>query len=282
MKKTLAAILAFSMVLSISSCNKSDNSDVSESEITSSVTDETNAEESENNETESDTESESETEGAETEAKPQIDESKLSYDFSGLDSGKCMTMLTSGKYHVLIKYVIMGESMYQDLYFCDGSMLMTTDYMGTAYTMLYKDKTQYTIFEDIYYTTPAGELFGSGDMFEKFAYYESGTTELEGVTYKYDEYYQETTQALTKVLMKEDNTVFAFVSGEQVMYIEKYDQDFDPAQVIALSENAKEVSAEEFNTQLMNKLAGETAAESENADENSADTENEADMEAES
>ena len=75
MKKTLAAILAFSMVLSISSCNKSDNSDVSESEITSSVTDETNAEESENNETESDTESESETEGAETEAKPQIDES---------------------------------------------------------------------------------------------------------------------------------------------------------------------------------------------------------------
>lgn len=104
MKKTLAVILAFSMVLSISSCNKSDNSDVSESEITSSVTDETNAEESENNETES----ESETEGAETEAKPQIDESKLSYDFSGLDSGKCMTMLTSGKYHVLIKYVIMG------------------------------------------------------------------------------------------------------------------------------------------------------------------------------
>lgn len=266
MKKTLAAILAFSMILSVSSCNKSDKNEVSESESTSSVTDESSAEGSEDSETESDTESDTETD-SETEAEPKIDESKLSYDFSGLDSGECMTMLTSGKYHVLIKYVIMGESMYQDLYFGDGSMLMTTDYMGTAYTMLYKDKIQYTIFEDIYYTTPAGELFGSGDMFEKFAYYESGTTELEGVTYKYDEYYQETTQALTKVLMKEDNTVFAFMSGDQVMYIEKYDQDFDPAQVIALSENAKEVSAEEFNTQLMNKLAGNTEAASETPEE---------------
>ncbi len=107
------------------------------------------------------------------------------------------------------------------------------------------------------------EDLGSSDMFEGFGYIGSGETELDGVKYKYDEYYQTTTNSTTKFLMTDSNELYALQSAEKTMYIEKYDADFDSSAELNIPENTKELSADEFNTVFLQKVAGNTAGLSE-------------------
>ncbi|MBE6853059.1 MAG: hypothetical protein E7505_06240 [Ruminococcus sp.] len=251
MKKIITALLLASMVLSFASCSsEKDNQDSGLQSQTTASDDSSATSES----AVSDADAQPDDEPAVT----TIDTSKLIYDFKGLDSEECITVLTSKKYYIRFRYDYMEQPMYQDLYYDNGKMYITTDFMGTKYSVLYQDKTQYTISDDMYCKTDVGEQgdIGSADMFEGFAYVESGETELEGTKYKYDEYYQTTTDSMTKMLLTDDNKVYAFQSGDKLMYIEAYSSDFDPDEKIAIPEGTREVSEEEFNTLFLEKLVG--------------------------
>lgn len=252
MKRIIAALLSFTVVFSLASCSKKGtetNVKVEEPLLTESAFSEIGTEE------------------------PAEDEEtvEIIYDFKGLDSEKAITVLTSDKYHIRFRYDVTGQAMYQDVYYDSSDILVRIEFLQTSYSILYKDGVQYTIIDDIYYRMPSDEPedIGSSDMFEGFGYIGSGTAELDGKEYKYDEFYQTTTDSTTKFLLDDKNELYALQSSDKTMYIEKYDTDFESEKMICIPEGTKELSADEFNTKFMEKVAGNTAVSETKNEENS-------------
>lgn len=266
LKKILAAVLSFSMVMVLASCNESTTEESSTAtEVTTVATEEvtTVAEESSAAETEA---AVAVTEAAES----TIDKSKLVYDFAGLDSEEVMKVFSSGKYY--LKYSIPMYGMEQSLYFDNGQILVSASMSGMESTSLIKDGKQYMLMDDMYYQLPESEVQdgASEDMFAGFGYIESGTTDVEGTTYKYDEFYQESTDSRTKFLLTDDNKLWGFESDGVVMQIVEYSGDFDTEAKIAFPEGASEVAEDVFMEAFMAKMYGtdDTATE-DGATENS-------------
>ncbi|WP_044974225.1 hypothetical protein [Ruminococcus sp. HUN007] len=146
--------------------------------------------------------------------------------------------------------------MKQDIYYTRNGILVNVDFMDTVYSTLYKDGFQYTLIDDIYYKVPVDDADdNSVDMFADYGYVESGETELEGKTYKYDEFYQGTTDTFSKFLI-DNNKLYAILSEDgSAMYIEKLDDSFEES-ILSMPSSAKEVTQEEFNTKFVEKVAG--------------------------
>ncbi|MDO5149863.1 MAG: hypothetical protein ACI4KB_10905 [Oscillospiraceae bacterium] len=260
MKRIIAALISFSVIFMFASCSSEKNSSslpekavVTESAETTEVTEVTEVT---------------------TEEEPVV---TVIYDFKGLDSEKSVSVLTSDKYHIRFRCNVEGQFMYQDVYFDTDDIIVGTEYLNTKYSVLFKDQVQYTIIDDIYYRMPSEEpeKIGTADMFEGYGYIGSGKTELDGKTYKYDEFYQDTTKSTSQFLLDEKNELCAIISGDKIMYIEICDSDFNSDEIICVPKDAKEVSAEEFNTQFLEKVAGNTAAD-ENSESGVPETESEA------
>lgn len=266
MKRIIAALVSFSVIFMFASCSsgKTSSSASGDAMVT---------------ETSDSAQTTEVTEVMETE-EPQI---TVIYDFKGLDSEKSVSVLTSDKYHIRFRCDVEGQFMYQDVYFDTDDIIVGTEYLNTKYSVLFKDQVQYTIIDDIYYRMPTEEpeKIGTADMFEGYGYIGSGTTELDGKKYKYDEFYQDTTKSTSKFLLDEKNELCAIISGDKIMYIEICDTDFSSDEVISVPKDAKEVSAEEFNTQFLEKVAGNTAAVSETSEESAAETDEEIEEQAE-
>lgn len=263
MKRIIVALISFSVIFMFASCSSEKNSSslpekavVTESAETTEVTEVT------------------------TEEEPVV---TVIYDFKGLDSEKSVSVLTSDKYHIRFRCNVEGQFMYQDVYFDTDDIIVGTEYLSTKYSVLFKDQVQYTIIDDIYYRMPSEEpeKIGTADMFEGYGYIGSGTTELDGKTYKYDEFYQDTTKSTSQFLLDEKNELCAIISGDKIMYIEICDSDFNSDEIISVPKDAKEVSAEEFNTQFLEKVAGNTAAVSETSEKTPAESDEEIGEQAE-
>ena len=241
LKKIIASLLALSFCALITSCDSKENS-TSENRDASLETG--------NSKTES---TDAADEAESTEASVQV-----SYDFSGIASEKAIKMLTSDKYHLRFSTDYSGESMSQEVYYTKDGILVNVDFMNTVYSNLYKDNTQYTIIDDVYYKVPVDDTdAASVDMFEDFGYVSSGETELDGKTYKYDEFYQGTTGAYSKFIMEGDKLLAIRNYDDTVMKIETLDDSFDES-TVSVPEGAKEVSQDEFNTIFLQKVAGVT------------------------
>ncbi len=252
MKRIIAALVSFTVIFMVASCSSGKNSSSSPEETIVTESAQT-----------------TEVTGAAEVTMTGVPEITVIYDFEGLDSEKSVSVLTSDKYHIRFRCNVEGQFMYQDVYFDTDDIIVETEYLSTKYSVLFKDQVQYTIIDDIYYRMPSEEpeKIGTADMFEGYGYIGSGTTELDGKTYKYDEFYQDTTESTSKFLLDEKNELCAMISGNKTMYIEICDSDFNSDEIISVPKNAKEVSAEEFNTQFLEKVAGNTAAVSETSEE---------------
>ena len=241
LKKIIASLLALSFCALITSCDSKENSTAEKRDASS----ETGSSKTESTDAADEAES--------TEASVQV-----SYDFSGIASEKAIKMLTSDKYHLRFSTDVSGESMSQEIYYTKDGILVNVEFMNTVYSNLYKDNTQYTIIDDVYYKVPVDDTdAASVDMFEDFGYVSSGETELDGKTYKYDEFYQGTTGAYSKFIMEGDKLLAIRNYDDTVMKIETLDDSFDES-TVSVPEGAKEVSQDEFNTIFLQKVAGVT------------------------
>lgn len=242
LKKIIASLLALSFCALITSCDSKENSTTEKKEASSEA-----------GSSKSDSTSDASDEAENTEASVQV-----SYDFDGIASEKAIKMLTSDKYHLKFSTDVSGESMSQEIYYTKDGILVNVNFMNTVYTNLYKDKTQYTIIDDVYYKVPVEDAEAeSVDMFEDYGYVSSGETELDGKTYKYDEFYQGTTGAYTKFIMDGDKLYAIRNYDDTVMKIETLDDSFDD-NAVSVPEGAKEVDQDEFNTIFLQKVAGVT------------------------
>lgn len=242
LKKIIASLLAISICVVFTSCDgkennqteKNDTSSLAESSASDGTNDESAVAES-------------------TDTSVQV-----SYDFDGIVSEKAVKTLTSDKYHLKFSTDVSGQSMSQEIYYLNGGILVNVEFMNTVYTNIYKDKTQYTIIDDVYYKLPVEDNdTNSVDMFEDYGYVSSGETELEGKTYKYDEFYQGTTGTVSKFIMDGDRLYAIQNSDNTIMKIEALDDSFDDG-VVSVPAGAKEVSQDEFNTLFLQKVAGVT------------------------
>ena len=242
LKKILASLLAISICSVFTSCDGKENNQTEKND-TSSLT-ESSASDGTNDES-------AEAESTETSV-------QVSYDFDGIASEKAVKTLTSDKYHLKFSTDVSGQSMSQEIYYLNGGILVNVEFMNTVYTNIYKDKTQYTIIDDVYYKLPDEDNdTDSVDMFEDYGYVSSGETELDGKNYKYDEFYQGTTGTLSKFIMDGDKLYAIQNSDSTVMKIEALDDSFDDS-VVSVPAGAKEVSQDEFNTLFLQKVAGVT------------------------
>jgi hypothetical protein len=243
LKKIIASLLAISVCAVITSCNSKENS-TAEKKDTSSAT--------ESSEPDNTDDAADEAESTETSSV------QVSYDFDGIASEKAVKMLTSDKYHLKFSTDVSGQPMSQEIYYLNGGILVNVEFMNTVYTNIYTDKTQYTIIDDIYYKLPVEDAeTDSVDMFEDYGYVSSGETELDGKTYKYDEFYQGTTGTYSKFIMDGDMLYAIQNNDNTVMKIETLDDSFDDS-AVSVPAGAKEVSQDEFNTLFLQKVAGVT------------------------
>ncbi len=259
MKKILAGVLALSMVLVISSCGKDDKSskkskDSKEKAAVTSETEETTEESSESKDSSSEVIIDSSNE-------VDIDKSKLTYDFKGLASEPYITVLTSDKY--MLKYSVPDYGMSQTVYLDGENEFMTIEMSGIEYSMLYLDKAQYMLGNNQYAKDDSKitdiEGLGVSKMFSNFALYESGEEDIDGKTYKYDEYYQESADSLIKLLISEDGDLYALESQDVYMLVDEFSADFDSSKIMAIPEGATEVSADELRQSLYGRASDEDA-----------------------
>ncbi len=253
-RKLTAFVLAFCTAAALCSCGNSKNTE-------SSLPEKNAAEQSEAVNTET-----TETpEGEVTEVTAaEEDKVEVSYDFSGLASENAVKILTSEKYHIKFRYVFEKQEMYQEIYYYKGDSLSIIEIINTEYSVLYRPASneKYTILGDVYSKSEpeSDEASVIQDMFLDYGYTGSGETEIDGKKYSYDEFYQEADRAFTKFIMNDEGKLYAIQSAENTIYIEECDDDFDPAEVIALSDDMKELSSDEFNTVFMEEVLGNTEA----------------------
>jgi len=260
MKKILAGVLALSMVLVMSSCGKDEKSS-KDSKETTAVT--TTAETEETTEESSESDGSSAAASGDSSSESKIDPADLKYDFKGIASEKYITAFSSGKY--MLKYSIPDYGMSQTVYLDGENEYMSMEMSGMNYSMLYLDKVQYMLGDNQYAKMESGESsipgLGVADMFSDFGLYKSGEEDVDGKTYKYDEYYQEATGQTIKLLVSDNGDLYALGVEGMYMIVEEFNDDFDSSKIMAIPEGAKEVSAEELQKSLSGGIAGGDAAE---------------------
>lgn len=243
-RKTAAFLAAMMMTFSVTSCGSSEKAAPEKETTEQSVTETTKK-----------------ADPFEKTAEDAEEETNLVFDYTGLDSEKAIKAITSDRYHMVFTCDYDDQVMKRDIYFDTvSSVLDRTYFMNMDYSTIYSDGTKYNVIDDIYFSSPVPENDKTTDSyrFEGYGYTGSGETEFEGKKYKYDEFSQGYEDSVMKLLLNEDNSLYAIVSDGSVMYIEVCDADFDPAKVIKVPDGLTEVSENDFNTIFLDKVLSNT------------------------
>ncbi|MBE6841370.1 MAG: hypothetical protein E7510_00875 [Ruminococcus sp.] len=273
-KKLLAGLLSLSMVFVMASCGETEESSTAgkTEETTSSAETEATTEEAEETEAEEEKEEVVEEEEETTE----IDKSKLVYDFAGLDSEEIVKIFTSGKYMLTLSMTDFG--MEQTIYFDNEKCRQSISSMGMGYDVLITDGKSYMLLEDAHCEVPLEEAgidssTETMDMFAELGYYESGETEYNGSTCRFDKYYESVSDTLISFIMDDSNELVAMEAEGMVMGVSEYSGDFD-ASLLEISPDSRAVDQEEFGNLMMAAMGmgdmvageGEEGAETEEAE----------------
>lgn len=281
-KKLLAGLLSLSMVFVMASCGETEESSTAgKTEETTTSSAETEATTEEAEETEAEEEKEEVVE--EEEETTEIDKSKLVYDFAGLDSEEFVKIFTSGKYMLTLSMTDFG--MEQTIYFDNEKCRQSISSMGMGYDVLITDGKSYMLLEDAHCEVPLEEAgidssTETMDMFAELGYYESGETEYNGSTCRFDKYYESVSDTLISFIMDDSNELVAMEAEGMVMGVSEYSGDFD-ASLLEISPDSRAVDQEEFGNLMMAAMGmgdmvageGEEGAETEEAEEAEATTE---------
>lgn len=274
-KKLLAGLLSLSMVFVMASCGETEESSTAgKTEETTTSSAETEATTEEAEETEAEEEKEEVVE--EEEETTEIDKSKLVYDFAGLDSEEFVKIFTSGKYMLTLSMTDFG--MEQTIYFDNEKCRQSISSMGMGYDVLIKDGKSYMLLEDAHCEVPLEEAgidssTETMDMFAELGYYESGETEYNGSTCRFDKYYESVSDTLISFIMDDSNELVAMEAEGMVMGVSEYSGDFD-ASLLEISPDSRAVDQEEFGNLLAQAMGmgdlvageGEEGAEAEEAE----------------
>lgn len=274
-KKLLAGLLSLSMVFVMASCGETEESSTAgKTEETTTSSAETEATTEEAEETEAEEEKEEVVE--EEEETTEIDKSKLVYDFAGLDSEEFVKIFTSGKYMLTLSMTDFG--MEQTIYFDNEKCRQSISSMGMGYDVLIKDGKSYMLLEDAHCEVPLEEAgidssTETMDMFAELGYYESGETEYNGSTCRFDKYYESVSDTLISFIMDDSNELVAMEAEGMVMGVSEYSGDFD-ASLLEISPDSRAVDQEEFGNLMMTAMGmgdmvageGEEGAETEESE----------------
>lgn len=274
-KKLLAGLLSLSMVFVMASCGETEESSTAgKTEETTTSSAETEATTEEAEETEAEEEKEEVVE--EEEETTEIDKSKLVYDFAGLDSEEFVKIFTSGKYMLTLSMTDFG--MEQTIYFDNEKCRQSISSMGMDYDVLITDGKSYMLLEDAHCEVPLEEAgidssTETMDMFAELGYYESGETEYNGSTCRFDKYYESVSDTLISFIMDDSNELVAMEAEGMVMGVSEYSGDFD-ASLLEISPDSRAVDQEEFGNLLAQAMGmgdlvageGEEGAETEEAE----------------
>ena len=159
--------------------------------------------------------------------------------------------------------------------------------------IVFEDGKSYMLLEDAHCEVPLEEAgidssTETMDMFAELGYYESGETEYNGSTCRFDKYYESVSDTLISFIMDDSNELVAMEAEGMVMGVSEYSGDFD-ASLLEISPDSRAVDQEEFGNLLAQAMGmgdlvageGEEGAEAEEAETTEAE-EAEATTEAES
>lgn len=243
-RKTAAFLAAMMMTFSVTSCGSSEKAAPEKETTEQSVTETTKK-----------------ADPFEKTAEDAEEETNLVFDYTGLDSEKAIKAITSDRYHMVFTCDYDDQVMKRDIYFDTvSSVLDRTYFMNMDYSTIYSEGIKYNVIDGIYFSSPVSDDddVTSNYKFEGYGYTESGETTLDGKKYKYDEFSQGYEDSVMKLILNDDNSLYAIESDGTFMYIEVCDSDFNPSDIIKLPEGKTEVSEEEFNTIFLEKVLSNT------------------------
>lgn len=252
MRKILAAVMALSMLACVTSCSKTADSSSDTQETTAA---ETTAEET--------TAADSADEGTTAETEPAISPDDLKFDFTGLASEKYIKLLASDKY--VLKYSIPQYKMTTELYIDGDNCKATAGMSGVVYSMISKDGQVFMVSDSLqaYAKSTDQSVDETKSQFADMGLVQSGETEVEGKTYKYDEYAKkDDTSSTLKLLVDEKGDLFAFESSGTYLYIDEIGEDFNSDDTFKIPDNYVEMDQEELYTQMSTAMMGAQSGDS--------------------
>ncbi len=247
MKKILAGVLALSMILIMASCGNEETYSSEENKETTAVT---TSQTVENTDEVSDSDMDSIAQTASS-SESEINPEDLKYDFKGIASEKYITALSSDKF--MIKYSDNKSGMSLTVCIDGKNEYISMEDAGKATTLMSVDDVKYMLSNSQYAKSTSTGLAGIGasQMYAGLGLYKSGEEEVDGKTYKYDEYYQESTGLTTKMLIDDKGELYALESQGELLIVDEFSDDFDSSKIMTIPEGFKEVSEDEIMKSFM-------------------------------
>lgn len=260
-RQVAAAVMSFFFCISAVSCTDSNKK---ETDTQNSVTDSV---------------SQTQATGSEITTEPVPDENNdtvdLIYDFTGLDSQKYIEMFKNAKY--VLKASIRQDQveLSQVMYVDSENERLLINYKNPAYTsgMFIDNGNMYNIIQGKYCSTDISsyqsQVINGFAMYRNCGYMGSGTKELGGVSYKYDEYYDLDLEKTFMILMDSSNKLEGILDAGLFTRINELSSEFDDS-AFSILDDLTEISQEEFSKimlELNNSIMDKTEEDEENSDE---------------
>lgn len=194
------------------------------------------------------------TEAAETES----DDEDLIFDFTGLDSQKYIEIFADTHYTLNASIRQNQIELSQVMYVDAENERVLFNYTNPAYTssVYITSEKLYNICQDKYFCMDIseyhGELMDSYVIYKNCGYKGSGTKELGGVSYKYDEYYDLDQERSFMILMDSSSNLEGILDAGMFTRISGLSREFDDS-AFDILDGLTEISQEEYG-QLMAEL----------------------------
>jgi len=194
----------------------------------------------------------SQTQPEETEPDDEITENDdLIYDFTGLDSQEYMEIFADAHYTLNASIRQNQIELSQVMYVDSENERLLFNYKNPAYTSsvyITSDKL-YNITQGKYFCMDIsgyqGELIDSYAIYKKCGYIGSGTKELGGISYKYDEYYDLEQERTFMILMDSSGNLEGILDAGMFTRISSLSRDFDDS-AFDILDGLTEITQEEF------------------------------------
>jgi len=257
-KRFIIAAVALVLGISSVSCSgsKTDSNDTGNTAVTTAVSQEQQIS--------------TEITAEDTVSDDKFDVSKLVYDFTGLDSQEYIEIFAGAHYTLKASIQQNGIELSQVMYVDSENENILFSYKNPAYTMsnFITSDSMYYISQGKYFSIDVNgyqdHLFDSYAIYKNCGYIGSGTKELGGVSYKYDEFYDLDQDHSFMILMNSSNGLEGILDAGMFTRISGLSTDFDK-NVFDVLDGLTEISQEEFGALMSELMNAEVSDDVENS-----------------
>lgn len=177
--------------------------------------------------------------------------------FEALRSGRYASAMKEE--HFVLSYYIPKHEIRQTICVDEGNVFSEFSDPGVSYKIIYiqQENKQYMIVDDCYCETEVNDTPENIlKIYSDLEYISSGTQDIDGLTYEYDEFRQKRLGSSIRLLTDSEGNLKAFDQTGTVAEIESFSNQADKS-LFTISDNLRKVSEDEIRMAIEKKIASQ-------------------------